>query len=159
MIFLYLCILLTSLVSLLYFQVVFVNTRICTAKQDVCTAFVDLAMETEACVLSQHNKGHFLYSAATAKSTIDYSCKAVEDDVVDSPLSRAVIPVVVNMPFPLQGKGMGESSKSKCRDTNGAQRSMNLGVSHSPNNKLHKVGLLYRLPCKASPLLLCNLYF
>ena len=37
----------------------------------------------------------------------------------------------------------------KCRDTNGAQRSVDLGLSHSPKNELHKVGLRYRLPFTA----------
>ena len=106
-------------------------------------------MEIETCALSEHGKRHLLYSVATARSTMDYSHKAVEDDIVDSPPSHAIIPVPINLPSPLQAKRTGESSKSKCQDTNGAQRSLNLGVSHSPNNKLHKIGLLYILPSTA----------
>ena len=106
-------------------------------------------MEVEACALSEHGKGHLLYSAAIAQSTMDYSQKAVEDDVVDSPPNRAIILVPINSPSPLRGKGTGESSMLKCRDTNEAQRSLDLGLSHSPNNKLHKVGLRYRLPSTA----------
>ena len=140
---------LTSLVSLLFFQAVFANTRICTAKQDECTTSVDSLMEIKACALSHHDKRHFLYSATTAQSTMDYSRKA-DEDVVDSPLSCTIIPVTINLPSPLRDKGTGEPSKSKCRGTNGAQLvSLNLGLSHSPNNKLHEVGLLYRLPSSA----------
>ena len=82
-----LCISLTSLVSLLSSQAVFVNTRICAANHDLCTASVDSVMEVEACALWEHGEGHLLYSAATTQSTMDYSRKAVEDDVVDSPPS------------------------------------------------------------------------
>ena len=106
-------------------------------------------MEVEACASWEHGKGHLLYSAATAQSTMDYSCKAVKDDIEDSPPSRAIIPIPINSPSPLQGKGVGESSMLKCRDTNGAQRSLDLGLSHSPKNELHKVGLRYRLPFTA----------
>ena len=105
-------------------------------------------MEIEACALSEHGKGHLLNFVTTAQSTMDYSCKGVEDDVVDSPPNRAIIPVAINLPS-LRDKGMGESSKSRCRDTNGAQSSLNLGLLHSSNNKLHKVGLLYRFPSTA----------
>ena len=102
-------------------------------------------MEVEACALWEHGKGHLLYSTATAQSTMDYSRKAVEDDVVDSPPSRGIIPVPNNSPSLLRGKGVGESFMLKRRDTNGAQRSLDLGLSHSPKNELHKVGLRYRL--------------
>ena len=86
----------------------------------MCTAFVDLVMEIETCALSEHGKRHLLYSAAIVQSTMEYSRKAVKDDVVDSPPSRAIIPVPINLHSPLRDKGTGESSKSKCRDTNGA---------------------------------------
>ena len=116
-------------------------------------------MEIEAYALLQYDKGHFLYSATTAQSTMDYLRKVIEDDIVDSLFNRAIILVAINLSSPLRNKGMGESSKSKCRDTNGAQHSLNLGLLHFSNNKLHKVGLLYRLPSSASQLLLCNLHF
>ena len=90
---------------------------------------------------------------------MDYSRKAVEDDVVDSPSKHAIIPIPIDLPSPLRGKGAGESSKSKCRDFNGAQRSLNLELSRSLNNILHEVGLLYFLPCMLCQLLLYILYF
>ena len=108
-----LCISLISLVSLLSFQAVFANTRICAANHDLCTAFVDSVMEVEACALWEHGKGHLLYSAATVQSTMDYSRKVVEDDVVDSPPNHGIIPVPINSPSPLRGKGVGESSMLK----------------------------------------------
>ena len=123
----------------------------------MCTASVDSVMEIETCALSKHGKWHLLYSAATTQSTMDYSRKAVEDDVVDSPPSHAIILVPINSPSPLWGKAARESSKSKCRDPNGAQRSLNLELSQSPNNILYEVGLLYFLPC--TTLSIASLYF
>ena len=86
----------------------------------MCTASVNSVMEIETCALSEHDKWHLMDSATTIQSTMDYSLKAVEDDVVDSPPNRAIILVPINLPSPLRGKRAGESSKSKCRDTNGA---------------------------------------
>ena len=106
-------------------------------------------MEIEACALSQYNRGHLWYSAAIAQLKMEYLQKAFEDDIVDSPPRCAIILVTINAPSPLQDKGMGESSKPRCRDSNGAQRSLNLGLSQSPNNKLHKIGLLNGLPSTA----------
>ena len=115
----------------------------------MCTASVDLVMEIGTCALSEHDKQHLLYFAATAQSTMDYSRKAVEDDVVDSPPSRGIIPLPISSPSPLWGRGAGQSSKSRHRDSNGAQCSLNLELSQSPNNVLVKVGLLYLLFCTA----------
>ena len=124
-----LCILLTSLVSPLSSQALCDSTRICPAKHDMCTAFVDSVMEIRACALSEHDKQHLLYSAATAQSTMDYSRKAVKDDAVDSPPSRGIVPLPINSPSSLRGRGAGQSSKSRHRDSNGAQRSLNLDLS------------------------------
>ena len=97
----------------------------------MCTASVDSVMEIGACALSEHDKRHLLYSAAIVQSTMDYSRKAVEDDVVDSPLSRGIIPLPISSPSPLRDRGAGQSSRSRHRDTNGAQRSLNLELSQS----------------------------
>ena len=144
-----LCFLLTSLISLLSSQALCDSTRICPTKHDMCTASVDSMMEIGACALSEHDKWHLLYSAATAQSTMDYSRKAVEDDAVDSPPSRGIVPLPISSPSPLRDRGARQPSKSRHRDTNGAQRSLNLDLSRSPNNVLHKVGLLYLLFCTA----------
>ena len=120
---------------------------------------MDLVQEMEAYAFSQHNKGNFLYSAAIAQSTIDYSPKAVKNGVVDSLLSRAVILVAVNFPSYVRDKGTEESSKSKCRGTNGAQHHLYLGLSPPLNNTLHKLGLLYHLHSSSFQLLLPSLKF
>ena len=112
------------------------------AKHDMCTASVDSVMEIRTCALSEHDKRHLLYSTATAQSTMDYSRKAVEDDVVDSPPSRGIIPLPISSPSLLRGRGAGQSSRSRHRDSNGAQRSLNLELSC-------EVGLLYLLFCTA----------
>ena len=115
----------------------------------MCTASVHSMMEIGTCGLSEHDKRHLLYSAAIVQSTMDYSRKAVEDDVVDSPSSRGIVPLPISSPSPLRVRGAGQSSMSRHRDTNGAQRSLNLELSQSPNNVLVKVGLLYILFCTA----------
>ena len=68
-------------------------------------------MEIRASAFPQHSKGNLLYSAATTQSTMDYSPKAMEDGVVDSPPSCEVL-VAMNSPFPLRGKAMVKSSQS-----------------------------------------------
>ena len=111
--FLKLGVVLTSLVSLLSSQALCDSARICPAKHDMCTASVDLVMEIGACALSEHDKRHLLYSTATAQSTMDYSRKAVEDDAVDSPPSRGIVPLPISSPSPLRGRGAGQPSKSR----------------------------------------------
>ena len=80
----------------------------------MCTAFVDSVMEIGACALSEHDKRHLLYSAATTQSTMDYSRKAVEDDVVDSPPSRGIVPLPISSPFLC---GVEEQDNPPSRDT------------------------------------------
>ena len=77
----------------------------------MCTTSVDSVMEIGTCALSEHDKRHFLYSTTTAQLTMDYSRKAVEDDVVDSPSSRGIIPLPISSPSPLRGRGAGQSSR------------------------------------------------
>ena len=72
---------------------------------------MDSVMEIGASAFPQHSKGNLLYCVATAQSTMDYSPKAVEDGVVDSPPSREVL-VAVNSPSLLRGKAMVKSSQS-----------------------------------------------
>ena len=68
----------------------------------MCTESVDSVMEIGTYALSEHDKRHLLYSAAIAQSTMDYSCKAVEDDAVDSPPSRGIVPLPISLPSPLR---------------------------------------------------------
>ena len=79
----------------------------------MCTASVDSVMEIRACALLEHDKRHLLYSTATAQSTMDYLHKAVEDDAVDSPPNRGIVPLSINSPSPLRGRGAGQPSKSR----------------------------------------------
>ena len=132
-------------VSLLSSQAIFVSTRACDSKRDMCTASMDSVMEIGASAFPQYSKGNLLYSAATAQSTMDYSPKAVEDEVVDSPPSRKVL-VALNFPSPLRGKAMVKSSQSNWRDSNRAQRNLYLELSPAPNRKMLMVLLLYHLP-------------
>ena len=81
----------------------------------MCTAFVDSVMEIGTCALSEHDKRHLLYSVATVQLTMDYSRKAVEDDAVNSPPNRGIVPLPICSPSPLQGRGAGKPSKSRHR--------------------------------------------
>ena len=111
----------------------------------MCTTSVESVIEYGASAFLQPSKGNLLYSAATAQSTMDYSPKAMEDGVVDSPPSREVV-VAVNLPSPLRGKAMVKSSQSNWRDSNGAQRNLYLGISSALHQKMPMVLLLYQLP-------------
>lgn len=73
--------------------------------------------------VSVQSKGNFLYSAATAHSTMDYSSSKIQEGVVDSPPNRA-IPLPVNLPSPKRTSMKGDPFDDKFRDTNGSQRSL-----------------------------------
>ena len=77
----------------------------------MCNTSVDSVMEIGASTFLQHSKGNLLYFVPTAQSIMDYSPKAVEDGVVDSPPSCEV-PVALNLPSSLQGKAMLKSIES-----------------------------------------------
>jgi hypothetical protein len=72
--------------------------------QSACVASVDSVLNEGGLDFSQQSKENFLYSAAPANSTMDYSTKVMEDSVVDSPPSRGPIPNAVTSPSPLKGK-------------------------------------------------------
>ena len=101
---------LTATVSLLSPQAVVLRTRICNSKRNVSTASVDSVMDIMAYAFLQHSERNLLYSATIAQLTMDYSPKAVDDGVVDSPLSHGAS-LAVNSPSPLQGKGKLKSSE------------------------------------------------
>ena len=71
---------------------------------------------------------------------MDYSHKAVNTGVVDSPPSHGV-PLVVNSPSLLRGKAKLKSSKFKSRDSNGVQRNLCFGLSPA----LHQKSLMVQL--------------
>ena len=99
-------------------------------------------MDIGAYAISQHSKGNLLYSAPTAQSTMDYSSKAVDDGVVDRPLSRGA-PLAVNSSSPLRGKGKLQSSELNWRDSNGAQRNLCLRLSSASHPRSVMVELSY----------------
>ena len=65
---------------------------------------------------------------------MDYLSKALEDGIVDSPPTRAMVLIAVIL---LLSKAMAKSSKSLWRNCNGAQHNMNLKDLLLPNYKLH----------------------
>ena len=125
---------LTATLSLLSPQAIVLRTRTCDSKRDVCTASVDSVMDIEAYAFSQHSKGNLLYSTAIAQSTMDYLPKAVDNGVVDSPLSRGVS-LAVNSPSPLWGKVKLNSSEFNWRNSNGVQRNLCLELSPASHQK------------------------
>jgi len=89
--------------------------------------------------LSVHSKGNFLYSAATAQSTMDYSSAKIQEGVVDSPPSRGAIPSPVHSPSPMRTSVMGATLEDRFRDTNGSQRRLYGNQSTSQFTEGHKV--------------------
>ena len=73
---------------------------------------------------------------------MDYSSKAVDDGVVDSPPSRGA-PLAVNSPSPLRGKGKLQSLELNWQDSNGAQRNLCLGLSPAPHQRSVMVEVSY----------------
>jgi hypothetical protein len=71
---------------------------------------MDSILDQGGLVHSQRSKGNFLFSAATANSTMDYSAKVIEDGVVDSPPSRGHVSQVVSSPSPLRVKTKAAAS-------------------------------------------------
>jgi hypothetical protein len=59
-------------------------------------------MRSGDCGYSLQSKGNFLYSAATANSTMDFSTTAVEEGVVDSPPAHIPLENGVCSPSPLR---------------------------------------------------------
>ena len=116
-----------------------VSVRACGSKRDLSIASVDSVMEFGTCAFLQRRKGNFLYSAATTQSMIDYSRKALEDGIVDSPPNRDVVPVAVNSPSPLRSKASARSLESRWRESNGAQRNLYGESSPPPNCRKHLV--------------------
>ena len=73
---------------------------------------------------------------------MDYSLKAVDDGVVDSPPSHGA-PLAVNSYSLLRRKGKLKSSELNWRDSNRAQRNLCLGLSPAPHRRSVMVELSY----------------
>lgn len=82
-----------------------------------CRASVDSLLNPMDTILSLRSKGVILHSAATAQSTMDYSTMAVDEGVVDSPISRVSIPNCVISPSPMWPRSVPDSpcmNKDNC---------------------------------------------
>ena len=66
-----------------------------------CRASVDSLLNVGDYAPSLRSRGLLLHSVATAQSTMDYSTMAVDEGVVDSPVTRAPIPERMNSPSPV----------------------------------------------------------
>lgn len=71
-----------------------------------CAASADSLLDYGQYSISQSGTGHIMYSAATAQSTMDYSAKAIDDDVVDSPPYKRKLPLSACSPSPLKSRTM-----------------------------------------------------
>jgi hypothetical protein len=102
-----------------------------------CVASVDSVLDCGGGGCTLQSTGNFLYSAATANSTIDSSGKMIEDGVVDSPPNRNAQPVRVSSPSPLKAKS---TTKTLCLGSYGDPRSSrklyNIPSSSSPSGVL-----------------------
>jgi hypothetical protein len=96
------------LISCIWSQDFVITARTCISNSKTDDAWkvsapsVDSIMDLEGLDCSQQSKLNFLYSAATANSTMDYLVKVIEDGMVDSPPSRNQIPLTVSSPSPLK---------------------------------------------------------
>ena len=66
-----------------------------------CRASVDSLLKSVDYGPSLRSRGQLLQSVATAQSTMDYSTMAVDEGVVESPVTRALIPESLNSPSPV----------------------------------------------------------
>ena len=74
-----------------------------------CRASVDSLLKTEDYGPSLRSKGVLLHFVATAQSTMDYSTMAVDDGVVESPVTGAPIRESVNSPSPMWPRSVLQS--------------------------------------------------
>ena len=65
-------------------------------------ASVDSFSDYGQFAISQSGLGHIMFSAATARSTMDFSMLPVDDGVVDSPPNSGKHPNAVNSPSPVK---------------------------------------------------------
>lgn len=69
--------------------------------QGGCRASLDSFMNAEDFGPSLRSRGLLLQSAATAQSTMDFSTMAVDDGVVNSPVTHSALREVVKSPSPV----------------------------------------------------------
>ena len=119
-----------------------------------CVASVDSVLDCGGGGYTLQSKGNFLYSAATANSTMASSAKTMEDGVVDSPPNCKAQPLRVSSLSPLKAKS---TTKMHCQGSFGDSRSSrklyNIPSSSSPSGVVkvllrNSISFLY---------LICNL--
>ena len=98
-----------------------------------CVASVDSVLDCGGGGCALQSKGNFLYSAATANSTIDSFGKTMEDGVVDSPPNRNAQPPRVSSPSPLKQKSITKTNRTgSFGDSRSSRKLYNIPSSSSP---------------------------
>lgn len=99
-----------------------------------CRASVDSLLNPEDFGLSLRSKGVLLHSAATAQSTMDYSTMAVDEGVVNSPVTREPIPSRVNSPSPLWPRFRPNSPPLDLEESAPVKRTLYSGLRDDADN-------------------------
>lgn len=87
-----------------------------------CEVSVDSIMDYgQYAILSN---GNFLYSGATAESTMDFSKKPIDHDVVDSPPNGGTRRVIVSSPSPLRSRSFAMPLRCHSTGDCGTQRKL-----------------------------------
>lgn len=94
-----------------------------------CRASVDSLADVEIYGPSLRSRGLLLHSVATAQSTMDYSTMAVDEGVVDSPVTRAPIPERLDSPSPIWPRVVSEPPPLERPECTPAKRTLYDGVA------------------------------
>lgn len=105
-----------------------------------CWTSLDSVLSPNAYPVSQRSKGLLLHSAATAHSTMDYSTMAIDEGVVDSPITHSGIPVRSDTPSPVWPCHVAASPTPVRRDCNLTKRSLYCGSVNPTSANSFKVG-------------------
>jgi len=89
-----------------------------------CAASADSILDYGQYAISQSGTGLIMYSAATAQSTMDFSTKPIDDDVVDSPPFGGKRPHPVSSPSPLKSRPPITSPISRTHNVGAPQRKL-----------------------------------
>ena len=121
-----------------------------------CVASLDSVLSCGDGGCAPQSKGNFLYSAATANSTMENSAKTLEDGVVDSPPNRNALPLRVSSPSPLKTKSSTRTQRSgSFGDTRSSRKLYNIPSSSSPS-RVVKVFLRTSIIFKLLVLIYCR---
>ena len=103
---------------------------------------MDSLREVYDCGPSLRSRGLLLQSVATAQSTMDYSTMAVDEGVVDSPVTRLSIPMRVKSPSPIWPRSMLPLLSPKRQGCTPSKRSLYNNVEDIPSPPPSKVSFL-----------------